>query len=167
MNIQNRTYYFYNDLINIRDFDAWLLKVDKKKFMDLIICYIGCVTKKKEWCVNSVNPLYLMINKIDGFGEEKDDNKYFIISDIDRNSEILEKYNEVFSGIKDCIEQINGTELGVYDKYFMKTKVDSSDNIPLNKLLSFPAITVIIRNSFEKDGKYYPNIFLDECLYEI
>ena len=144
-----------------------VVKSRQKKFMDLIICYIGCVTKKNEWCVNSVNPLYLMINKIDGFGEEKDDNKYFIISDIDRNGEILEKYNEVFSGIKDCIEQINGTELGVYDKYFMKTKFDSSDNIPLNKLLSFPTITVIIRNSFEKDGKYYPQIFLDECLYEI
>ena len=54
-----------------------------------------------------------------------------------------------------------------YDKDFMKIKFNSDDNIPLNKQLNFSTITVIIRNIFEKDGKYYPQIFLDECLYEV
>ena len=45
MNIKNRTYYFYNDLINIKDFDARLLKLDKKASMGLGIYYIGYVTK--------------------------------------------------------------------------------------------------------------------------
>ena len=67
LNIKNRTYYFYNDLTNIRDFDVRLLKLDKKASMDLGIYYIGYVTKKPEWNVNSVNPLYLIINRIDGF----------------------------------------------------------------------------------------------------
>ena len=67
LNIKNRTYYFYNDLTNIRDFDVRLLKLDKKSSMDLDIYYIGYVTKKTEWNVNSVNPLYLIINRIDGF----------------------------------------------------------------------------------------------------
>ena len=49
----------------------------------------------------------------------------------------------------------------------MKTKFNSDDDIPLNKQLYFPTITVIIRNIFEKDCKYYPRCFLDECLYEI
>ena len=49
----------------------------------------------------------------------------------------------------------------------MKTKFNSDDNIPLNKQLNFPTITVIIRNIFEKDGKYYPQSFLGECLHEI
>ena len=49
----------------------------------------------------------------------------------------------------------------------MKIKFNSDDNIPLNKKLYFPTITVIIRNIFEKDNKYYPQIFLDECLYKI
>ena len=49
----------------------------------------------------------------------------------------------------------------------MKIRFDSYDNLPLNKILKFCALTIIIRNIFEKEGKYYPHIFLDECLYEI
>ena len=57
------------------------------------------------WNVNSVNPLYLMINRIDGFIEDKNRDKYLNISDTDRNSEVLRKYSEVWNGIKDCIEK--------------------------------------------------------------
>ena len=71
MNIKNNTYYFYNDLINIKDFNGRLLKLDKKASIGPNIYYIGYVTKKPEWNVNSVNPLYLMINRINGFIEEK------------------------------------------------------------------------------------------------
>ena len=68
-NIKNRTYYFYNDLINIKDFDARLLKLDKKTSMNLDIYYIGYVIKKPEYKINRVYPLYLMNNRIDGFVE--------------------------------------------------------------------------------------------------
>ena len=74
INSKNKTYYFYNDLINIKDFDASLLKLDKKTSMVLGIYDIGYITKKTEWKINSVNPLYLMINTIYGFIEEKYDN---------------------------------------------------------------------------------------------
>ena len=57
--------------------------------------------------------------------------------------------------------------MGEYDKDFMKIKLNSGEVIPLNKQLRFLTITVIIRNTFEKDGKYYPQWFLDECLYEV
>ena len=49
----------------------------------------------------------------------------------------------------------------------MKIKFNSDDDITLNKQLNFPTITVTIRNIFEKDSKYYPQSFLDECLYEV
>ena len=49
----------------------------------------------------------------------------------------------------------------------MKIKFDSNDNLPLHEILKFRALTIIIRNISEKDGKYYPQIFLDDCLYEI
>ena len=49
----------------------------------------------------------------------------------------------------------------------MKIKFNSNDDIPLNKQLTFLRTTVIIRNIFEKDGKYYSHVFLDECLYEV
>ena len=47
INIKNRTYYFYNDLINIKDFDSSLLKLDKKSFKNISVYYIGYITKKK------------------------------------------------------------------------------------------------------------------------
>ena len=152
LNIKTRTYYFHNDLINIKDFDARLLKLEKKCY------YIGSVTKKPEWDVNGVNPLYLMINRIDGFIEEKNGDKYLNIADTDRNIEVLKKYSEVWDGIKDRIEKINNNE-GKYDKDLIKIKFHTDDDIPLNKQLYFPTITVIIRNIFEKDSKYYPQIF--------
>ena len=49
----------------------------------------------------------------------------------------------------------------------MKIKFDSDDNLPLNTVLKFRMLTIIIRNVFEKDGKHYPQILLDERLYEI
>ena len=74
-NIKNRTYYYLNDLINLKDFDPKLLKLDKKSSMDVGIYYIGYVTKKPEYSINSVNPLYLLISELDGFVEEENGNK--------------------------------------------------------------------------------------------
>ena len=67
INIKNRTYCFYNDQIDLKDFDGRLLKIDKKDYNQIDIYYIGYVTIKKFGDynnINSVNPLYLMINEI-------------------------------------------------------------------------------------------------------
>ena len=59
INIKNRTYYFYNDQIETKDFDARLLKIDKKDYKDIDIYYVGYVTVKKianSNNINSVNP---------------------------------------------------------------------------------------------------------------
>ena len=69
--------------------------------MSLGIYYISCVTKKPEYTINSVNPLYLLINRIDTFIEEKEGDKYLDIALTDRNSEGLRKYSEVYNGIID------------------------------------------------------------------
>ena len=61
LNIKNRTYYFYADIINLKDFDPKLLKLDKNSSMDISIYYVGYVTKKPEYNINIVNPLYLFI----------------------------------------------------------------------------------------------------------
>ena len=49
----------------------------------------------------------------------------------------------------------------------MKIKFNSGDNIPLNKPLKFHMMTIIIRSVFEEDGKLYPQVFLDDTLYEL
>ena len=64
MNIKNRTYYFYNDLINIKDFDPKLLKLDKKSYKNIDIYYIGYITKKDKYKINSVNPFYLKYKNV-------------------------------------------------------------------------------------------------------
>ena len=74
INIKNRTYYFYNDMINIKNFDRILLKIDRKSYKDIGIYNIGYITIKKiDDCENiySVNPLYLRIDHANGYVEEK------------------------------------------------------------------------------------------------
>ena len=130
MNIKNRTYYFYNDLIKLFDFDPNMLKLDKKTFKGINIYYIGNVSKKEEYKINSLNPMYLLIYKIDGFIEEKGGNKYLNIAPTDNNDEVLKKYMEVLSGIKSGIEKINNNKSEEYQKDYMKIKFDFMINYP-------------------------------------
>ena len=101
LNIKGRTYYFYNDLINIKNFNINNLKLDKKCVLGNDVCYIGYITKKPQWNVNSVSPLHLMINRIKGHFEEVGGDKYRIISS--ENDDIMQKYQEVFNGIKEIV----------------------------------------------------------------
>ena len=88
------------------------------------------------------------------------------ISLINSNNEVLKKYAEVWSGIKDCIAKTNDNKLKEYGKDYMKIKFNSGDNLTLKKILKLRILTIIIRNIFEKDGKYYPDDYLDDFLYE-
>ena len=73
--------------------------------MGFNIYCIGYITKKPQWNVNSVNPLYFINIRIDGFIEEKERDKYLSIASTDRNREVLKKYSEVWSGIKDLLKK--------------------------------------------------------------
>ena len=98
--------------------------------------------------------MYLLVDEIDGFIEEKEGSKYLNIASADSNSEVLRKYAMIWSGIKDQIKKINdGNSVG-YGKDYIKMKFDSDDNLSLNEILKFCILTIIIKNIFEKDGKY-------------
>ena len=106
--IKNRTYYFYNDIINIEEFNSSLLKIDKKSYKDIDIYYIGYITIKKiGGCENiySVNPLYLIIGEVDGHIEEKNGSKYLVFDSMDENKEVLKKYTEIWNGIRMKLKQ--------------------------------------------------------------
>ena len=120
INIKNRTYYFYNDQINLEDFDARLFEVDKKSYKEIDIYYIGYVTFKEIVnCnnINSVNPLYLMIDEMIGHFEERNGNKYLVLDNIDENK-VSRKYKEVQDGIEKEIETSNGGKKIEYGKDF-------------------------------------------------
>ena len=169
INIKNRTYYFYNDKIDIKDFKSKLLKIDKKSYKNIGIYNIGYITIKKiDDCgnINSVNPLYLNIAHASGYIKEKGVKKYLVFDSTDENKELIKKYNDVFNGIRDKIKEINSDECD-YEKDYMKIKFNSDDDLPLNKLLKFHLMTLTIRSVFEEDGKLYPQVFLDDILYEL
>ena len=70
-------------------------------------------------------------------------------------------------GIKNSIEKINNNKAAEYEKDSMKIKFDFDDKLPLNKQFKFLSVTIVIRSVFEDDGRYYPQAFLDYCLYEL
>ena len=144
-----------------------MLKLDKKSFKSISVYYIRYITKKDEYKINNVNPLYLLVHRIDGFIEEKEGSKYLNIASTDSNSELLKKYEEVWSGIKDYIRKINDGKSEEYGKDYMKIKFRSDDDLPLNNQSKFLSITIIVRSVFEESGKYYLQFFLDECLYQV
>ena len=79
-------------MINIKDFEPSLLKIDKKSFKDIGVCNIGYITiiKIDDYeNIYSVNPLNLLVNHANGYIGEKGVNKYLIFDSIDENKELL------------------------------------------------------------------------------
>ena len=146
----------------------------KNHIKNIGIYNIGYITNKKiddYENIYSVNPLYLTINHASGDNEcnsveEKGVNKYLICNSTDENKELLEKYDDVFSKIKNKIKKVNVNECD-YEKDYMKIKLNSDDDLPLNKQLKFHNMIITIRSVFEEDGKLYPQVFLDDTLYEL
>ena len=76
------------------------------------------------------------------------------------------KSNDVWSGIKDKIEEVSIGEHN-YEKDYIKIKFNSDDDLPLKKLVKFYNMTIIIRSVFDEDGKLYLQVFLNDTLYEL
>ena len=89
-----------------------------------------------------------------------------IFDSTDENKELLKKDTDVWNGIKDKIKEVGSGECD-YEEDYMKIKFDSDHNLPLNKSLKFHLMTITIRSVFEEDGKLYPQVFLDDTLYEL
>ena len=124
-----------------------------------------------------MNPLYLQVNQAKGYIEEKNGNKYLIfdsaelrstnLHSTDENKEVLKKCNKVWDGIKNKIKAINDNKENDYGNDYMKNKFIFDDDLPLNKPVKFHTITINIRFVFKEDGKLYPQVFLDDTLYEL
>ena len=110
--------------------------------------------------------MYLTISHASGYIEEKGVSNYFVFDSIDENKELLKKFNDVFSGIRNKIKKISSDDCD-YEKDYMKIKFNSDDDLPLNKQLKFHNMIITIRSVFEEDGKLYPQVFLDDTLYEL
>ena len=83
------------------------------------------------------------------------------------NKGLLNEYTDVWDGINNKIKTINGGKENYYGKDYMKIKFNSDNDLPLNKPLKFHTMTIIIRSVFEEGSKLYPQVFLDDTLYEL
>ena len=113
INIENRTYYFYNDIIDLKKIESNLLKIDKKSYKNIGIYNIGYITIKKiDDCENiySVNPLYILVNHASGYIEKENENKYLVFDSTNENKELL-KNTRLF-----------GMELKMKSKQYMEAK---------------------------------------------
>ena len=110
--------------------------------------------------IHGMNPLCLIIHSATGYFKEKNGEKYLII-------DLIDKYEEVFSGIRSEIGTINSGDKLFYGEDYVNIRGNTDDIVPLKKKSKFPSLTIIIRCVFENDKKLYPQIYLDECLYEL
>ena len=92
--------------------------------------------------IHSVNPFYLTIGKVIVHIKEKNESKFLVFNSADENKEVLKKYKELWDGIKNKIESINGGKTSNMVKISWKIKFDSDDDLPLNKQLKFPTMTI-------------------------
>ena len=104
--------------------------------------------------------MYLIVHSVTSHFKEKYGEKYLIIDS-------TEKYEEVFSGIRSEIKTLNDGKELFYEKNYARIGVNTDDDLPLNKPLKFPTLTIIIRYIFQDGEKLYLQIYLDEYLYEL
>ena len=163
ISIKNRSYYFFNNMIALKDVDEANLKVDKRYHKHIDIYYIGSITITNiddYENIHGVNPLYLTIHSAIGYFTDENDNKYLILDSTN-------KYKKVWSGIRAEIKVINSGKELFYEKDDSRIKVDIDDDLPLNKTLKFRTFTTTVRAIFQESKKLYPQIYLDECLCEL
>ena len=144
------------------------IKIDEKSNKIIFIYYVryGAIKDSKYVKFNSVNPLYLIFNKVNGYFEEIDGSKYSTLVPTNESKGKIKKYEELWSKIKDLIRSITKNPDDYYEKY-MKIKFNSDDELPLNKRIEIPSMIIVIKAFFYENNKYYPQFFLDECPFKI
>ena len=159
LKIKNQSYYYWDDLIFIDDFDIKFFKIAKRESrIGVDIYYTGYAVNKLEYDINTVKPLYLNVKSFLGSVEKIDgsSDRYLVIDK--SNIEVINVFNTLPEYVEDKIilDKIDG---------FDKIRFSSDIDLPLGTLIQFKMLTIIIRCIVKKDDKYYPEIYLDECLY--
>ena len=116
--------------------------------------------------LNIANPLYLIFSKVNGYFEEINENKYLTLVPTKGSKEKIEKYEELWSKIRDLIRSITKNS-DDYDEKYIKIKSNSDDELPLNKTMEIATMAIVVTAAFHENNKYYPQVFLDECLYKL
>ena len=98
--------------------------------------------------------------------EEINGNKFLTLVPTNESKEKIKKYEELWSKIRDLIRSITKNS-DDYDEKYMKIKFNLDDELPLNKMMEISSMILVVRAVFHDNNKYYPQVFLNECLYKL
>ena len=166
LEIKNTLYYYYDDIVHADEFDKNLIKVDKRESrISADIYYISYIVNKLQYNINSVNPLYLILKDVKCTVEKKEgsSDRYLVI-DLG-NKDVLNVFDYMFNFISNKINKIDGDDKKVYG--YIRLKFNSDVELPLDKLIKFHTLTVIVACVICKGNKFYPEIYVDEGIYEL
>ena len=163
LKIKSKSNYNWDDIVYIYDFDVNLVKVIKRESrIGANIYYIGYVLEP-ESDNKSINPLYFVINRLFGYIEkiEGSSDRYLLVNI--NNEKIINVFDKLWKFIENEISSSNSSNK---IKENNKLRFNSNVDLILDMLIEFRASVIIFNCVIEKDGKYYPEIYLDECLYD-
>ena len=169
LEIKNKTNYDWDDIIYINDFDANSLEIIKRESRIGANIYHTGYVLNPDYDYNTINPIYLVINRLIGYIEklEGSSDKYLVVSKSVRNkNSVLETiWGSIEINIEDIIYPFPNNypriEIKDYDKYRFNSDID----LPLDTLIEFRSLVINVSCVIEKDNEYYPEIYLDGCLY--
>ena len=160
LKIKIQSYYYWYDIIFIDDFNVKFFKIVKRESRAGIdIYYIGYLVNKLEYDLNSVKALYLNVKSLLGRVDKIDGSNDRCLVIDKSNIKVI----NVFNTLREYIE--NKVILNKIDG-FDKIRFSSDIDLPLGTIIQFKILTIVIRCMIKKDGKYYPEIYLDECMYD-
>ena len=135
IDIKNHSYYFFNDFMNIKNFDSNDIKIDEKSCKNVLLYYIGYVTIKdlKYVKISSVKTLYLIFIKVNGYFDKINRNKYLKLVSTNESKEKIKKIEELWIKFRDLIRSITKTS-DDYDERYIKIKLNSDDGLLLNEI---------------------------------
>ena len=165
---KNKTSYNWDNIIYVNDFDVNTLEIIKRESkIGVNIYYIRNVLEL-NYDYNTINPLYFVVNRLIGYIEEIEgsSDKYLVVAKSVHNTNTISVLDMVWGSIKSKINPVpniypNDTEIEGYDKFRFNSDID----LPLNTLIEFRSLVRNVSCVIEKDNEYYPEIYLDECLY--
>ena len=153
LKLKTQANYNWDDIIYINDFDEDLLEIIKRESkIGINIYYIKYST---------LRPFYFVINRLIGYIEEieRSSDKYLVVLSNLRNKNITSVLDKIWGSIEDEINP--NIKIKDYDKF----RYNSDIYLPLNTTTEFPSLVIKVSCVIEKENEYYPEIYLDECLY--
>ena len=159
LELKNKTNYDLDNISYIDDFNVNSLKIAKKESrIGANIYYTRCALNLDD---DTIIPLYFIIDRLIGYIEEIDgsSDKYLVVASNVRNKNITTVLDTTWISIEDKINP--GIKIKDYDKFRFNSDID----LPLNTIIEFRSLLINISCVIEKDNEYYPEIYLDECIY--